>query len=526
MKKGFVILFLLLILLPGALWLASDVTGQTYDVPLNGYTDVTEKPVLSAQTLSDGSFQRQYAEWFRENIPLRGIMIRNYNSLNYYLANDANRYVGKNGQIFESDQLTGALYTDPSFDLGTDEYRTKMEAHIGVLLQLRRELQKVGKELYLCVMPSKPTLYMDSLQPETIELLPEGYRTPDDYLLKMLEQTDLPYLNARPLAEQHEYPVFTAAAMHYTKNFDQLLCSKLIEELSALTGKNYMQMKLGEAHTYDYYRERNIDSYRALNIWGTPSETYYEYEVLPDPDSTEMPRILFQGTSFIRGIFETANEYHAVKIGMHINRNISIVDGWNNMIPIASDFSDLNLNEWLDNSDIVVLGYMDAEINTLTYGFAEALLECLQRYVPSEPHYPGCFDGSAAAQSIPNYLFGFNKADATHLLYATTNSTVWVTDPAIAENGLEIDCWTWDAAVRNGDTVSVTVNGKLVYENTFYTPWNESFVIPPELLPPSDNGSYEVNIRTSDYYCPAEEGHSDDSRKLAFTLVYLGVKRP
>ena len=95
------VLFFMIISYAVLFWGIKVFTKLDPDVQLKGYTDRVEIIPLSLGNYWSGDFQDSFTSKVDTAVPLRGCIVRTYNSIRYALFNLGNRPIGNNGSIFE-----------------------------------------------------------------------------------------------------------------------------------------------------------------------------------------------------------------------------------------------------------------------------------------------------------------------------------------------------------------------------------------------------------------------------------------
>ncbi len=94
----FLLIFLLLISIPGLMTLFKMYTGKELDRQLNGHFDPVEAPVLNKNSILNKSFQHDFEDYFHNSFTGRGYLITTYNQIRHSL-------FGENSQSCMGDSL-------------------------------------------------------------------------------------------------------------------------------------------------------------------------------------------------------------------------------------------------------------------------------------------------------------------------------------------------------------------------------------------------------------------------------------
>ena len=188
-KKTVAAVLLLLIFLPGLLRVASYVTKKTYDVALHGDTK-PDKPDIATETFLSGEFQRLYSDWFEKQLPLRGIAVKAYKTLQYSIFHQGgNRVVGKNGDIFEQSYIDGELCINSVGDLSVPGNQAVIDNYIEKLELLQSKLSDYGKYLYVYISANKAEFHRGNIPDRYFYLADESAVRPVDYFRERIKET-------------------------------------------------------------------------------------------------------------------------------------------------------------------------------------------------------------------------------------------------------------------------------------------------------------------------------------------------
>ena len=213
----------MILFLPSALGISSFLSGMTFDVSLNGYTEDIEKPTFSLANFFGGEFQSQYSGWYQENFQPRGIFVRNYATILYNLfhtSTSPSRIVGRDGDIFESVYIDAELCINGSSDFSEEQPQAKANMYIEKLEMLKDKLAQYGKSLYVVMTPSKADFHRNNI-PEKFILMSDPNAIPgQDYLAKLLNESDIPHTICFERKDDFLYPPFYLTGIHWSRTFE------------------------------------------------------------------------------------------------------------------------------------------------------------------------------------------------------------------------------------------------------------------------------------------------------------------
>lgn len=398
MKKFSCSIFIVILLLPTILGLTSKLSGKTFDVTLNGYIDNTDKPTLSIKTFSDGSFQSQYAAWYGENFQPRGVLTKNYKTIQFNLFQlDSSRIVGKDNDIFEVSYINAELCINGASDFSLPENQQAMQEYVKKLELLQEKLSSIGKTLYVVLTPNKADSHKENIPNKYFAMSNDSSISGEDYLAYLLGNTDIPHLICKNMEDSLAYPPFYCSGIHWSRTFAQTALARILADLNVYTGKNYPSIELGEVSVQNTPFGGDADVLDLCNVWNPYTETYYQYDMCSVyPESYDKLGILFQGTSFSDILRTDFSNVLPLENCFYINRN-SYIQSSDGLKQISS-FDDVDFSNILNLTDVIVVECLPPEISTYSYGFVDALLSELETYVPYHAPYMTSLDTESEDQ--------------------------------------------------------------------------------------------------------------------------------
>ena len=530
MKKAFISLFLLILFSPMLLGIGTKLSGKTLDVPLKGYTDSTEKPVLSLSSLWSGQFQSDYTAWYQENFQPRGIFTKNYTTLRYNLFHlDTNgRVVGKDHDIFEMAYINAELCINGASDFSQPEAQAKAQEYVAKLELLQDKLAKFGKSLYIVMAPSKADFHRENI-PDKYVIRSDPDAIPgQDYLAELLNTSDIPHLICAEQKDSLEYPPFYCSGIHWSRTFEQETLTKVLADLADTTGKAYPQIELGDVTAQDTPFWRDADVFHLTNVWNPYTETYYQYDMSAFyPENYENLGILFHGTSFSLGFYQDFTSLFPMENTVYVNRSQYYRAGQSGETKYFKSFDEISLLALLDQVNAVVVEILPANIENYSWGFVDALLESLDSYVPNSYGYMASLDVTSPGTWDTTYLKGLYGREGTSRVWTHKESQITIRDTLIQQQGLELAFKVPAQFFKSADTanVKIYINGVQTLDLNYQEAWSGSMVISPEQLPQAEDGKYTIRLVCDSSFIPAVTDGTADTRELSLVLTYIGRVR-
>lgn len=380
MKKIVVYFFSLIIFLPISLSMIRHVTGIQFDVELKGYSDTVEKPELSMASFLNNEFQNNYGVWIEENMPLRGVLTKTYNSIRYKSFYLGNRPIGKNGSVFEEPYLYTELAIG-DYDYSLPQNAQNIQLMVERMSSVNEKLKKHGKYLFVCVAPNKADVYPNDMPNRYVQIADDDAVNAVDLFREYISATNVPYLICSDMKDQLEYPAFYPTGIHWSRTYEQSATKRIIDELSDLSGVNYRNIEFTgvESSKEPYWRDSDV--YDLLNVWTSPDVDYYQYTVKTEEDVEIVPlRILLVGDSFSSGLRKDMEDNLEEAFIYSVNRNSYAVEPDNTFFSLDGDWNNLNWQTYLDQSDFVVMEIAEPEMVYYGWGFLEYLDAYLDNY--------------------------------------------------------------------------------------------------------------------------------------------------
>lgn len=319
LKKLIVILMLCIIFIPFLLHMVAGY--QALDVALKGFSDSVAKPEFTYESFWDGTFQSNYSAWSEQSLPLRGRIIRNYNTIRYQLFRLGNRPIGKNGSIFEPMYLEAELALD-EYDFSKEENITKLQNMVSHMESINRKLKKFDKYFYVYIAPNKADVYPDEMPDYYVGLRNEKAVNLVDLFREEIAKTDVPYWICSDMVKDLETPAFYPTGIHWSRPYEQRATQKIVSDLAQISGKTFRNIEFTSLEKRKTPYSRDTDVYDLLNVWSYPDIDYYQYNVeLTKQTQYDTLDILIEGDSFANGLREDLNAYIPEVTIYSVNRN-------------------------------------------------------------------------------------------------------------------------------------------------------------------------------------------------------------
>ena len=484
-KKLFVVAFCTLLVLPITLSVIANASNITIDVSLGGYKDYYARPKFYISSYLNGTYQKEFEQWWGNHFVSRGIMIKSYNQIRFDLLRLGNEIVGKNKVLYEPDYILEYLCIGEENNFALKENQEKVDRYISQLEEVNQKLQKIGKQLILYITPSKCD--------DTKEYIPMTYQILSkmeskkriravDYVRERLKETELVFIDGEKELKESgvEYPSFYSTGIHLSRTAEQVLHLKILNTLSDMTKDPIKKFKLLEVEEQDSPYWRDADLWELMNVWEKPEERYYIFY----------------------------NNYLMDQNGYYYKLNPQ-----NTTTDLKSDWSNLEISKLLDETDVIIIELNEKHIRYFSNGFVEYLNESINNYKRSSG---GVF---------PKYEIGHQKEIIKKI---STGCLEFITMKKVSKKGLEIDFEIssyWNFQDTKEECILVYINGVRCKQLFVSQAGRIILNFLPEELPISQSDQYQIELYTTQSFIPSKLSINGDNRELSSILRYVGEVR-
>lgn len=537
-EKILIIYFFCIIISPFTLTVLGDWGQKNFDINLEDNSGVLHAyPKFSFKKYEDRSFQNEFENAWNSDFALHGILTRTYNQIRFsafktnhpanreYIGTDL--IVGKNKNIFEYQYIAEYLLLDQFNGFDTEESKAQMDCYVNLLEEVSDKLALFNKKVIFLTTPNKSAY--------AYEDIPDHFRYGDigtraiDVFEYAVEDSGINYVSGRKIADENKesFPIFYRSGVHWSRPIEQIVCSEVIKKF----GEKNKYVTLGDLHESSVPYWRDADVWNLLNIWESSHEIYYQYdETLILPEQYENRRILIQGGSFAEGLRNILINNHISPSVQYINYDNALINGNGNVETINHDWNNLNLQRLLDTTDIIIIEMNENRVGAYAYsnGFVEYLNTFLDSYIPIRQEGPVNLDFKDDYYSNQYNLCGIYPYENNAYAWSGKYTYIQLTNPLIAQKGLEIDCEIPEQVCSGEESVtgSLYINGRKMQEITC-NPGSHSMVIGQNELSKISAGTqdWEIEIYMPTSFRPIDYGINEDQRSLSIRLNYVGEVR-
>ena len=368
-------LFFLFLALP----LFQSVTRFPPDVPLTGVENTATPPTRSLAAWWNGTLQTEFDAWLTPRLGLRGVFVRTANQINYTLfgelpkRNGTQVLMGRNGVLFEK------VYVD-AYNQGGGRPEAELKNVSESTRRLQARLAADGIAFLLVIAPSKAEIYSEFL-PQTADVTGRpGRRSNYQNIMEFLRQDGVNVVDAHELflewkREPNAPKLFANGGTHWNQYGAARVVSRIMEELSRLTGKDLPQLNVVGTETNRIIVDSDNDLGDLLNLWSSRSLAGPQiHPVLETTPGTYSPDVLVIGDSFVFTLtnwMDRQQLYRKRDTYYYYNRQYFYPEEPN----VALDKPQLDLLKEIQGRDAIVIEVSEYWLPRIGFGFVRDLLK-------------------------------------------------------------------------------------------------------------------------------------------------------
>lgn len=355
----YIALFLILFGTPGGVTLLRTLRGRQIQ-------GVQVFPSFTLSRWMDGSFQKQFEEWYDENFAMRNFYVRTSNQINLSCFHEitfkdrAQITLGNRNSLFRSKYIHSYY--------GRDTMPPKVvEKFAADLKKVQDRLRGRGVAFLFLITPSKPSIYPEDI-PENLRS-PSGEPRPSNYdlLVPLLAKYGVETLDGRQLSkslrESCPYPLFPKSGFHWNYYGSLRVMQELILRLETLTHRRLRHLRIDQVRMQLRPIGSDGDAVQLAQLW-TPGAFWemnpYPEVVREDVPGSIVPNVLLVGDSFM-------------SLPLHWLVDLGVASGasahnWYFKDPIK------DIVREIESRNVVVLGMNEALLQWRGYGLIESVL--------------------------------------------------------------------------------------------------------------------------------------------------------
>lgn len=366
---GMAIIFYLILIYP--------VIGERVDAhfPLHGVVE-NAKAEFSIKGLMDGSYQNNMNSYLLGNMPGRNAFVKLNSQIEYSLfdvSSNANVVIGKNKQLFEEEYLDYSLnrYGQPSEE--------EVQILVDKLQVLQERLAAKDKQLYIFITPSKGRYYADSAPYYYKACAGDNSKLAYDTFISSVQNTDLNVYDSIAFIDQNkenfDFPLWYPTGIHWSRILGSTVAEDFNKYLSETSGYDLGQIKVSYEKSNEF-QDPDADLYQTLNLFCKPSETYWNVSI-EATEGTQKPNVFLRGGSFMGQSLSNLIGAKLFDQDIHFENNYYFTNNYSSSKNLSNfdAYGELDVNSYLNQSDILILEVNEEKIFTMSWGFIDYVLE-------------------------------------------------------------------------------------------------------------------------------------------------------
>ena len=346
-----------------------------------GEREIYNLPKFSVKSFIDKSYQKQFENWFNQNIEWNAIYIKTFNSIYYVLfdksySSNGNLIIGKDKYLYEKGYINVLHFPNPYGDVKYVSFLEKANTNVNKMVKDLKEVQdyftSTGKTFIFVISPSKADFNEDKI-PNRFEI---GDITYQEYLhnifIKALETNGINYVNTPDYIKAHANgkPIFAPGGIHWNDLGKMLATQSIIDELNKVSKYKFDDVKTQKSFINKFPQNEDSDLVTLLNILYLP-KNYSVETLIYEPATKPAPKIKVKvvATSFGAGFCDGLTQSHTFRdIDYYFYTNKKLIlyrDYLKQDVIEGAGIKNVSKNmKAAADADIIILEINDSMINT------------------------------------------------------------------------------------------------------------------------------------------------------------------
>lgn len=350
------------------------ITG--WNISLSGVSESVDGSEATTQNIWSGEFFSDADSYLKSNLPGRNLMIKVRNQILFSVFDKSpndNILKGKDGELFESNYLNEYMQIPGA---ASDEYLEEMSEKI---LQLRSLLEKKNIKLLLFLTPNKVRYYAEDI-PYAWKISGDRKEICNhDRLVKVLKDKEINYFDSIPLVEKYEEEgdaVFYKTGTHWSNKVAAKVAREFSDYFEIMTGYDIPEFQVeSTALTEPLYPDADI--FDTLNLFTKAYDKYESADCIVTDSNTDAPNVFFRGGSFMGQSLKRLVDVGAFGKNVHFENNYIHYENYSKIEWLSKfdAYDEIDLEQFMKDTNVVILEINEAAISNMTWGFIDYLLE-------------------------------------------------------------------------------------------------------------------------------------------------------
>lgn len=354
--------------------------------PLHGVTVPAERPQAGVRSWFEGDFQKQFDNWFSQNIGFRPTLVRTDNQLGLSLFHEVTAHtdddviLGLENVLYQKSGLDAYNRLDRVPEEQLDETARKIR-------KLQDGLAGRGIAFVLVVTPSKAEVYPEYIPPSRVLKHRQAEKTNYQAMAPRLRAHGVNLVDAHELFAvakvAQPYRLFPPGGIHWSLYSAGLVTQALVETLEAIMGKDLVNIRCESVRESDKPRSDQFETDLAdlMNVWRFRTADWkYPRPKFARRETGEeyRPNMLIVGDSF-----STAFPWIMGQEGVYASLDFYWYYGTKKSLPAGTetpiDRDHLDFEQEVFSKDAIVLEIAEFMIDRVGWGFIDDALAALEK---------------------------------------------------------------------------------------------------------------------------------------------------
>ena len=316
---------------------------------------------------------------WNEIFPGRDRLMRLRNQILYTVCSESpnsNVVIGREKYLFTPTYIG---YETQILSPASEEYFQQLGEKLEKLGEM---LEANGKEMYIFITPSKAHFCYDKIPMlyKMVEKLEGRVESNYDKLVWELNKRDLHYFDAISYIEnnneKYDAPVFYKSGIHWSHVWGESAAAELIRYMDQVGKYDLSQFCVTEKLTNECIWP-NSDLHDSLNLSVPSVEEWYSTEITVMKEGGDKPSVFLRGGSCMGQSLNMLINNYAFSEDVHFENSYYFTNVYSDHKDITNfrAYDEMNLNELVGQSDILILEVNNAAISDMSWGFIDYLLE-------------------------------------------------------------------------------------------------------------------------------------------------------
>ncbi len=342
----------------------------------SGVEDPKPLPEITMNQVLSGQAQTDFEQYIQQNLPGKPLMVRLRNQITFSLlaTTPNNNYsMNRDRNLFTWGNVSAYMqYNEPI----TEEFAKDLVRKIEQVEDLAAQN---GIQTFVYITPCKVRYYQDELPWVDKAMAPEQTTGNYERLLEALETSGLNYFDSIAYIDAHRQefdqrvPLYYRTSVHWSTYVGNLVGAAFGDYMEAQSGYNLPELSI-TARPCDEPVYPDSDAFNTFNLLQKSYDQYYEPVIEVTDSATDAPGMLCRGGSFMGQSLSAIirNNYFGKNVYMENDQIYTDVFG---DLQIFHDYSDVDMNSYFQDIDLLILEVNEPSIPSMSFGFIDYALE-------------------------------------------------------------------------------------------------------------------------------------------------------